>query len=209
MATSIGAGYAQDITGIPAEYTNLLESLGYMNTPFQTQNQVFSSQENFQRILKGILDRQLSAYGNNAPGGNLAYLPLNMRNMFSAAAPVFNDPRYGISPGFFGGGYQQGQLPSNHPAAYEALLQQQGQVSPPSIGLPSQGASNSVPPPRIGTAISRNAEGPANAVNYGGRTYDLTSDAGRASMYSDAQQQLIPSGPGGTGVEHLIRRYAG
>jgi hypothetical protein len=154
---SIGAGYLQDIAGIPSAYTNLLEMLGYTNTPFQNVDQGFSSIEGFQRSLKSILDRQLSAYGGAAPDNNLNYLPLNLRNIYSEAAPIMTDPMYGIigAPGFFSGGYKPGELPSGHSMAYQTLLDQRN--------------APAIPPPNVSNAASASlGSGGGNSGGGGG-----------------------------------------
>lgn len=194
MPPSIGAGYLQDIAGIPAEYTNVLENLGYMNTPFQNTDQAFLSMEGFQRALKSILDRQLQAYGNNAPNGNLNYLPLNLRNIYSTAAPALTDPRYGIigAPGMFANGYSTGNLPGGHSAAYQMLLDQRNAptVPPPNISNNSGGGGSgggggssrsNIAPPDIGTHQGVDASGNIVTINkaYGNMSEDEKDAANR------------------------------
>src|SRR5215471_3915155 len=113
--------YEYGQAGITPSYTSNLQNLGYVPTPFATQDQIFNNQLGFQHVLKNILDAQIGAFGDYGVGTNTAMLPYNLRGLFGQASNVLMDPTYGIigAPGFFGGGYKMGDLPANRSAAYE------------------------------------------------------------------------------------------
>lgn len=117
-----GSAYALNIAGIPESFTQGLESTGYVQTPFATQEQEFQHQAQFQRLLKQVLDLQMG--GQNGPyGGNPGMLPYSMRNFFGSAGSVFRDPLYSVNgAGAFldqsPNGYQFGDLPNNPQASY-------------------------------------------------------------------------------------------
>lgn len=146
----IGAGYYQDVAGIPSAYTNLLQQLGFQSQPFANVDQAFGGQESFLRSLKSILDRQGGAYGQqftNNPGQGFTYMPQNLRNIFTAGGAAMMDPLYGIvgTPGMMSGGYKMGELPGGHSHMYQALLDQRNapQVPPPNVNNNAAAASMS------------------------------------------------------------------
>lgn len=119
--TDPNALYEYGQSGTPTEWTQNLMNLGYVPTPFAPQEDVFKNQIAFQHVLKSILDAQIGAFAPYGVGNNTAMLPFNLRNVFSGASNIFQDPTYGIigAPGFFGGGYKMGDLPANRSPAYE------------------------------------------------------------------------------------------
>jgi len=147
VADSANALYEYSQAGIPAGYTQNLESLGYVAQPFATQEQVFQNQYGFQQILKRILDAQLNGYDQyGVQPSNLAGLPFNMRGMYNQAALAFKDPMYGITGAnaFLGGGYKLGDLPSNRQPAYETWWQAKN--SYPNVPAPQPISSSGAAP---------------------------------------------------------------
>jgi hypothetical protein len=110
-------------TGIPQQYTQGLENLGYLGSPFGGVEKSFQSQIQFQQLMKSMLDQQIGAFNN---GNNINALPFNMRNLFNSAAPLLTDPMYGImgAPGMLSNGYQQGALPNAPSWAYRSWKEQ-------------------------------------------------------------------------------------
>lgn len=51
---------------------------------------------------------------------------------------------------------------------------------------------------------SPSAGGSGNVINYYGHTYDLSTSVGRAQLTSDASNNVVPAGPGGTNISRLI-----
>lgn len=119
--TDPNALYEYGQTGIPSSFTQNLQGLGYVATPFAPQEDIFKNQVAFQHVLKSILDAQIGGFSPYGVGTNTAMLPYNLRNLFAGASTVMTDPTYGIigAPGFFGGGYKMGDLPANRSSAYE------------------------------------------------------------------------------------------
>lgn len=106
------ANFAYGQTGINPSFTQNLQNVGFVGSPFGSPQQVFDQQAQFQHVLKNVLDNQLAAFQN---GNNTAALPFNMRGLFNASANVLTDPMYGIigAPGMFSNGYAMGNLPNN------------------------------------------------------------------------------------------------
>jgi len=129
------AAYIFGQTGIPTAYTNGLQNLGFLGAPFGGVEQNFQAQQQFQRMLKDIMDKQMQAF--NFPSPNINALPYNMRSLFNAASPLLTDPLYGIetAPGFFSNGYQYGGLPNDPTRAFDIWKQQ-------TMGYPNYPAPN-------------------------------------------------------------------
>ncbi len=106
------ANFAYSMTGINPAFTQNLENVGFVGTPFSSPQQTFDQQAQYMHVLKNVLDTQLAAFNN---GNNTAAMPFNMRSLFNASANVLEDPMYGIigAPGMFNNGYAMGNLPNN------------------------------------------------------------------------------------------------
>lgn len=143
---SIAAQQLALTTGIPADYIDALEQMGFPIIPFHagTINQGFQDVESAQRALKGSLDTLLQSFGSDI-GTNVGMLPANVRNYFAGAEPVFKDPRFGIGGGMFSGGsFKFGDLPLQHSTFFNQLIQ-------------AQNAPKFVPPPNVGGGGGGNA----------------------------------------------------
>jgi len=118
------AAYVYGQTGIPGAYTTGLEGLGFLGAPFGGVDQNYAAQVQFQRLLKNVLDSQISSFPG--VGNNVNALPFNMRSIFGQAAPLLTDPWYGVmgAPGMLSNGYVQGNLPNNPSAAYRVWKEQ-------------------------------------------------------------------------------------
>jgi hypothetical protein len=130
MATDPLQDYYQSLIGAPAGFVGAMENLGFQGTPFGSQQQGFADIENFQRSLKSILDKQLGGFGNT----NL--MPFNLRNFFTAAAPIYQDPLWSIlgTPDFFKGGFRTGALPQEHTGAFRQFIDRTTAPPPPKLG---------------------------------------------------------------------------
>lgn len=106
------AAYSYASAGIPQNYTSAMEGLGYLGNPYGSVLSQFQDMSRYQSLLKNMLDTQLGSFNN---GNNINALPLNMRSIFTAAAPILTDPVYGNmgAQGMLSNGWQMGALPNN------------------------------------------------------------------------------------------------
>src|SRR6516164_4384199 len=132
------AQYVFNQTGIPTAYTSQLQNLGFLGVPYGSVTAEFQAQQQFQRMLKSIMDRQMQSFHMNIPDINA--LPYNMRSLMNAAAPAITDPLYGIegAQGMLSNGYTYGDLPNNPTRAWDIWQsQQQNPYSPAATGYPN------------------------------------------------------------------------
>ena len=132
------AQYVFNQTGIPTAYTGQLQNLGFLGVPYGSVTAEFQAQQQFQRMLKSIMDRQMQSFHMNTADINA--LPYNMRSLMNAAAPAITDPLYGIegAQGMLSNGYTYGDLPNNPTRAWDIWQsQQQNPYSPAATGYPN------------------------------------------------------------------------
>lgn len=186
--TDPNALYEYTAAGIPTAYTQNLLNLGYVPTPFAPREDVYKNQLGFQHVLKSILDAQISGFSPYGVGNNPAMLPFNLSNMFASASNIFNDPMYGITgaPGFFGGGYKQGDLPNNRSPAYEQWWQS------------THGYPNVPAPSAINTVQgSGGGGGPASNQKVGSYTVPLQGGGSMTVNATSAAAAQVNANQGG------------
>jgi len=126
IAASIGGVNPQGM----ANFTQGLNSLGFMGTPGASPLMNFQDLEGFQRSLKNIFDIQMQGYpGAGTPNFNWGQMPTGMRNMYTAGLGLMEDPMYGImgTNAMMRNGYVTGALPNYHTPAYETYFMQNNQ----------------------------------------------------------------------------------
>ena len=178
------ASYIFGTTGIPTAYTQGLQGLGFLGVPFGSVQQNFQAEQQFQRLLKDIMDRQMHAFGPSQDTADINALPYNMRSLMNAAAPLLTDPLYGIegAQGMLSNGYAYGSLPNNPTRAWDIWQsQQRNPYSPQNSGYPNYAA------PLWGAFAGPSSQSP-EGTNVGG---------------GGGQQ----SGGGGGGVQHHVGSY--
>jgi hypothetical protein len=177
------ASYIFGQTGIPTAYTNGLQDLGFLGEPFGGVQANFQAEQQFQRMIKNIMDTQMKSFNFASPDINA--LPYNMRSLFNAAAPLLTDPLYGIegANGMLSHGYAYGDLPNNPTRAWDVWQSQQHTpYSPVQSGYPS------FAPPNISAFAAPSSQSPAgttaNAGGGGGGGGGGQSSRGQIGSYT-------------------------
>jgi hypothetical protein len=175
-------------TGIPQGYTQAMGNLGFQGAPFGGVDQNFQRVQQFQSLMKNMMDRMIGGFNN---GNNINALPFNLRSMFNAAAPILTDPMYGnqSAPGFFSNGYQSGAIPNNPSWAYQAWKEQ------------SQGFPNFPPPTGTSAFGAPSWYNPAGQNGSTGNPLNQNNPLGPNGQPMTPQQQNpntgVNAGPGG------------
>lgn len=192
MADDPNALYEYGQAGVPSPFTSNLMNIGYVPTPFASQDQIFQNQYKFMQTMKNILDAQIG-YGQSDWGNNTAMLPYNLRGLFASAANAFTDPMYGITgaSNFFNQGYKQGALPQNRQPAYETWWNA-------AHGYPNVAAPNPVSSSNSGGGGARNQQVGSYTVPLvggGEMRVNATSEAAARENAKQGGNQADPNKP--------------
>lgn len=177
-------------TRVPQAFTQGLANFGFRGVPFGGVEANFSAMEQFQALMKRMLDQQLGSFH---VGNNINALPFNMQSMFSGAAPLLTDPMYSPleAPGFLSNGWQMGPWNSS-PSWWHRAFSEQANGYPnfpapnatSAFGSPSgynQQAQQNLGPPVIGSTNPADYQG-SNAPSAGPGGRNITASQAAADI---------------------------
>lgn len=152
-----------------------------------------NTQASLQTLVKGISDQNAQLAHENTQA---------MQSAIASLGQSFGSPLASLGAAFTA---LQNTLASQS-AAVDRLGQEVQNASHQTqvIYQPAAGAAFSGSSGGGNNASALHAPASGSVVSYSGHSYDLGSDAGRAQLINDAQNNVVPSGPGGTYVQRIL-----